>query len=182
MNTIISRMLVLGLLFSFVHAQEPSIDKNKDEVKKAKSEQKGKSVKTDKASNRADMPEGVSSNYEQKHTNVKNVTGAEKGGSATTGKLGPGGNSARMGSGDTAVGKKSGKQAKKGFLGRLFGRSSKKASSTGSAAGVGGSPRPGSKSGGQTGGKQPSAGGDKQQQPKGPAGEKPGQGQGDDGP
>ena len=99
------------------------------------------------------------------------------------GNLGPsGGNSARMGS-DTAVGKKGGKKAKKGFLGRLFGRSSsKKASSTGSVAGVGGSPRPGSKSGGQTGGKQPSAGGDKQaQQPKGPAGEKP-QGQGDDGP
>ena len=182
MNTIISRMLVLGLLFSFVHAQEPSRDINKDEAKNARSEQKGKSAKKDKA-NRTDMPDGVSSDYEQKHTNVKNVTGAEKGGSATTGKLGPGGNSARMGSGDTAVGKKSGKQAKKGFLGRLFGRSSsKKASSTGSVAGVGGSPRPGSKSGGQTGGKQPSAGGDKQQQPKGPAGEKPGQGQGDDGP
>ena len=181
MNTIISRMLVLGLLFSFVHAQEPSRDINKDEAKNARSEQKGKSAKKDKA-NRTDMPDGVSSDYEQKHTNVKNVTGAEKGGSATTGKLGPGGNSARMGSGDTAVGKKSGKQAKKGFLGRLFGRSSKKESSTGSVAGVGGSPRPGSKSGGQTGGKQPSAGGDKQQQPKGPAGEKPGQGQGDDGP
>ena len=179
MNTIISRMLVLGLLFSFVHAQEPSRDINKDEAKNARSEQKGKSAKKDKA-NRTDMPDGVSSDYEQKHTNVKNVTGVEKGGSAT-GKLGPGGgNSARMGS-DTAVGKKSGKQAKKGFLGRLFGRSSKKASSTGSVAGVGGSPRPGSKSGGQTGGKQPSAGGDKQQQPKGPAGEKP-QGQGDDGP
>ena len=179
MNTIISRMLVLGLLFSFVHAQEPSRDINKDEAKNARSEQKGKSAKTDKASSRVDMPDGVSSDYEQKHTNVKNVTGVEKGGSAT-GKLGPGGgNSARMGS-DTAVGKKSGKVAKKGFLGRLFGRSSKKESSTGSVAGVGGSPRPGSKSGGQTGGKQPSAGGDKQQQPKGPAGEKP-QGQGDGG-
>ena len=86
-----------------------------------------------------------------------------------------------------AAAPKSGKQlkkgkAKKGFLGRLLGRSSKKASSNGSAARVDGSPRPGSKSGGQTGGKQPSAGGDKQQQPKGPAGEKPGQGQGDDGP
>ena len=137
MNTIISRMLVLGLLFSFVHAQEPSIDKNKDEVKKAKSEQKGKSVKTDKASNRVDMPEGVSSNYEQKHTNVKNVSGVEKGGSAT-GKLGPGGkNNARIGNVKTAT-TKSGKVAKKGFLGRLLGRSSKKGSKGASMPAVGG--------------------------------------------
>jgi hypothetical protein len=127
-------MLVLGLLFSFVHAQEPSRDINKDEAKNARSQQKGKSAKKDKA-NRTDLPDGVSSDYEQKHTNVKNVTGSEKGGSATTGKLGPGGSSARLGS-DTAA-PKSGKRAKKGFLGRLFSRSSKSksAKATGKAAG-----------------------------------------------
>jgi len=125
-------MLVLGLLFSFVHAQEPSRDIDKDEAKNARSEQKGKSAKKDKA-NRTDMPDGVSSDYDQKHTNVKNVGGGQKDGSATTGKLGPGGNSARIGNVTTT--QQSGKKAKKGFLGRLFSRSSKSKSSGSSAAG-----------------------------------------------
>jgi len=173
MKNFISRFFVVCLLLSIVtavSAQDRNIDKSGSKQEQ-KQDKKSKNV-SGKGSSRLqndDTASGPSSG------------GVKSKASGPSGKVAPGGgNSARMG--NVATAPKSGKKAKKGFLGRLLGRSSKKASSTGSAAGIGGSPRPGSKSGGQTGGKQPSAGGDKQQQPKGPAGEKPGQGQGDDGP
>ena len=100
MNKIISRMLVFGLLYSFVQAQEPSRDIDKEEAKNVSAQQKGKSADKDKASRDANMPDGVTSDYEQKHETVAK-TGPK---SATTGKLGPGGSSARVSSADELPG------------------------------------------------------------------------------
>lgn len=122
MNKIISRMLVFGLLFSFVQAQEPSRDIDKEEAKNVSAQQKGKSADKDKASRDANMPDGVTSDYEQKHETVAK-TGPK---SATTGKLGPGGSSARVSSADelpgTTYNATPKKAQRKGFFGRLFGR------------------------------------------------------------
>ena len=67
---------------------------------------------------------------------------------SSDGKATPSGSSSRM-SGTTAPAPKKGKKAKKGLLGRLFGRSSKKAS--GSSAAGSARPEPGSKDSGKKG-------------------------------
>ena len=127
MINFISRLFVVCLLFSVVtevSAQDRNIDKSgaKQEIKKGKDKVKkgnaGSSARVDSDTRSGNSSEGVKSKAKNPGT-----------------KLGPGGSSARLGS-DTAA-PKSGKRAKKGFLGRLFSRSSKSksAKSTGKAAG-----------------------------------------------
>ena len=85
MNKIISRMLVLGLLVSFVQAQAPSRDIDKDAHKASKdvkNEPKDKAANANagkassvigvKQSSRIgdDMPDGVTSDYDQRHETV----------------------------------------------------------------------------------------------------------------
>ena len=85
MNKIISRMLVLGLLVSFVQAQAPSRDIDKDAhkaTKDVKNEPKDKAANANagkatsvlgvKEASRIgdDMPDGVTSDYDQRHETV----------------------------------------------------------------------------------------------------------------
>ena len=85
MNKIISRMLVLGLLVSFVQAQAPSRDIDKDAHKASKdvkNEPKDKAANANagkatsvlgvKEASRIgdDMPDGVTSDYDQRHETV----------------------------------------------------------------------------------------------------------------
>ena len=85
MNKIISRMLVLGLLVSFVQAQAPSRDIDKDAhkaTKDVKNEPKDKAANANagkatsvlgvKEASRIgdDMPDGVTSDYGQRHETV----------------------------------------------------------------------------------------------------------------
>ena len=86
MNKIISRMLVLGLLVSFVQAQAPSRDIDKDAHKATKvdkKEAKDKAADAAKANKAAsvvgnkessrigdNMPDGVTSDYGQRHETV----------------------------------------------------------------------------------------------------------------
>ena len=127
MNNFISRLFVVCLLFSVVtevSAQDRNIDKSgaKQEIKQGKDKVKkgnaGSSARVDSDTRSGNSNDGVKSKAKNPGT-----------------KLGPGGSSARLGS-DTA-GPKSGKTAKKGFLGRLFSRSSKSksAKASGKAAG-----------------------------------------------
>ena len=117
MNKIISRMLVFGLLFSFVQAQEPSRDIDKEEGKNVSAQQKGKSVEKGSVSRIQDLDAEPS-------PGSADLKSAKKGGPG--GKLVPGGgNSARLRSDDaagTTVNATPKKAQRKGFFERLFGR------------------------------------------------------------
>ena len=145
MNKIISRMLVLGLLVSFAQAQAPSRDIDKDAHKATKvdkKEAKDKAADAAKANKAAsvvgnkessrigdDMPDGVTSDYGQRHETVappsaKADKGA-KGVSKNSQNIGP---AARV-TGDRQLAghtdgsaSPSGKKARKGGLGRVFSR------------------------------------------------------------
>ena len=138
-------MLVLGLLVSFVQAQAPSrdIDKNahkatkvdkkeaKDKAADAAKANKAASVVGNKESSRigGDMPDGVSSDYDQRHETVappsaKADKGA-KGVSKSSQNIGP---SARV-TGDRQLAghtdgsaSQSGKKKSRGAFGRVFSR------------------------------------------------------------
>ena len=144
MNKIISRMLVLGLLVSFVQAQAPSRDIDKDAHKASKDV---KNEPKDKAANANagkatsvlgvkeaarigdEMPDGVTSDYGQRHETVappsakadKGAKGVSKGSQ----NIGP---SARV-TGDRQLAghtdgsaSPSGKKKSRGALGRVFSR------------------------------------------------------------
>jgi len=144
MNKIISRMLVLGLLVSFVQAQAPSRDIDKDAhkaTKDVKNEPKDKAANANagkatsvlgvKEASRIgdDMPDGVTSDYGQRHETVappsaKADKGA-KGVSKSSQNIGP---SARV-TGDRQLAghtdgsaSQSGKKKSRGALGRVFSR------------------------------------------------------------
>ena len=145
MNNFISRIFVLSLLFSFVYAQDASGIKkgSNDEKVSVKKEQK-------KSSN------GSAARLNNDDTQPGSGSSASKKGGPGSGKATPSGNSSRM-SGTTAPAPKQGKKAKKGFLGRLLSRSSKKSSqasgssAAGSARPGGSQPEPGSKESGKKG-------------------------------
>ena len=141
MSKIISRMLVLGLLVSFVQAQQPPRDIDKDAhkaTKDVKSGAKNQNKAQDK-DNKAtgdhdfesmqgarigdDMPDGVSSDYDQKHETVAKTDKGEKGVSKGSQNMTP---SARVSGSRQLAGTKnttaSGKAVKKGGLGRIFSR------------------------------------------------------------
>ena len=128
MNNFISRLVALSLLLSIVtvvSAQDRNIDKSgsKQEVRKDK---KSKSA-DGKGSSRVQGDETASGTSPSGVKNKAKTPG---------GKLAPGsGNSSRIGNVTTT--KQSGKKARKGFLGRLLGRSSKKASKAGGSSAVG---------------------------------------------
>ena len=166
-------MLVLGLLVSFVQAQQPPRDIDKDAhkaTKDVKSGAKNQNKAQDK-DNKAtgdhdfesmqgarigdDMPDGVSSDYDQKHETVA------KTGKSKAGKLEPGvAKSARVSGSRQLAGTKnttaSGKAVKKGGLGRIFSRI------------FGGAEKV---DGGKSGAAQPA--GDGQDQPSGGQGQQP---------
>ena len=124
MNNFISRLFVVCLLFSVVtevSAQDRNIDKSgaKQEIKKDKDK-----VKKGNA--------GSSSRVESDTRSGNSSDGVKSKATNPGGKLAPGGSSARLGSDIAAP--KSGKRAKKGFLGRLFNRSSKSKSSKAAGA------------------------------------------------
>lgn len=214
MNKIISRMLVLGLLISFVQAQQPPRDIDKDAhkaTKDVKSGAKNQNKAQDKdnkatgdhdfeamqgsritgdgqpdggvvipskgglkkpghkgggklepgvdASSRTgdNMPDGVSSDYDQKHETVAKTDKGEKGVSKGSQNMTP---SARVSGSRQLAGTKnttaSGKAVKKGGLGRIFSRI------------FGGAEKV---DGGKSGAAQPA--GDGQDQPSGGQGQQP---------
>ena len=116
MNKIISRMLVLGLLFSFVQAQDRDIDKDEARNVKTKSAEKEKVKSAENES---------SSRIQDAGADLGNVS--DKRGSAKKG--GPGGKAVLSGQSSRETGsaaptrKPSNKKAKGGFFSRLFGRS-----------------------------------------------------------
>ena len=110
-------MLVFGLLFSFVQAQEPSRDIDKEEAKNVSAQQKGKSAEKGSASRIQDVDAELPGGSADQGS-------AKKGGPG--GKLAPGGSSARVSSADelpgTTYNATPKKAQRKGFFGRLFGR------------------------------------------------------------
>ena len=110
-------MLVFGLLFSFVQAQEPSRDIDKEEAKNVSAEQKGKSAEKGPVSRIQDLDAEPS-------PGSADLKSAKKGGPG--GKLAPGGSSARVSSADelpgTTYNATPKKAQRKGFFERLFGR------------------------------------------------------------
>ena len=115
MNKIISRMLVLGLLFSFVQAQDRDIDKDEARNVKTKSaeKEKVKSAENESSSRIQDAGADLGS--------VRDNRGSAK-------KGGPGGKAVLSGqssreTGSAAPARKSSNKAKGGFFSRLFGRS-----------------------------------------------------------
>ena len=168
-------MLVLGLLVSFVQAQQPPRDIDKDahkatkDVKSGAKNQNKAQDKDNKATGDHDfesmqgarigdnMPDGVSSDYDQKHETVAKTDKGEKGVSKGSQNMTP---SARVSGSRQLAGTKntsaSGKAVKKGGLGRIFSRI------------FGGAEKV---DGGKSGAAQPA--GDGQDQPSGGQGQQP---------
>ena len=121
MNNFISRIFVLSLLFSFVYAQDAS------GIKKGSNDEKVSVKKEQKKSSR----DGSAARLNNDDTQTGSGSSAsKKAGAGGGGKATPSGNSSRMSGATTAPAPKQGKKAKKGFLGRLLGRSSKKSSNS----------------------------------------------------
>ena len=137
MNKIISRMLVLGLLVSFVQAQEPSRDIDKD-AHKATKDVKGGAKTQNKAQDKDNKAAGDHDMNALQGARLQDLEGDAQSGAATQGSAkGKGGTSkgspnmapsARV-SGDRQLAgtqntsaSASGKKARKGALGRFFSR------------------------------------------------------------
>ena len=144
MNKIISRMLVLGLLVSFVQAQAPSRDIDKDAHKASKdvkNEPKDKAANANagkatsvlgvKESSRIgdNMPDGVTSDYGQRHETVappsakadKGAKGVSKGSQNMAPSARVSGDRQLAGHTDGSA-SQSGKKKSRGALGRVFSR------------------------------------------------------------
>ena len=135
MNKIISRMLVLGLLVSFVQAQEPSRDIDKD-AHKATKDVKGGAKSQNKAQDKDNKAAGDHDMNALQGARLQDLEGDAQSGAATQGSAkGKGGTSkgspnmapsARVSGDRQLAGTKntsaSGKAVKKGGLGRIFSR------------------------------------------------------------
>ena len=136
MSKIISRMLVLGLLVSFVQAQEPSRDIDKD-AHKATKDVKGGAKSQNKAQDKDNKAAGDHDMNALQGARLQDLEGDAQSGAATQGSAkGKGGPkskgspnmapSARVSGDRQLAGTKntsaSGKAVKKGGLGRIFSR------------------------------------------------------------
>ena len=169
MNKIISRMLVLGLLVSFVQEHEPSRDIDKD-AHKATKDVKGGAKSQNKAQDKDNKAAGDHDMNALQGARLQDLEGDAQSGAATQGSAkGKGGTSkgspnmapsARVSGDRQLAGTKntsaSGKAVKKGGLGRIFGRI------------FGGAEKV---DGGKSGAAQPA--GDGQDQPSGGQGQQP---------